>query len=392
MKRIIQILIMNFAVLAQAQTIDSPLYNPLAPADADVNLNVNDMAIAVDKGKTPKVVKVYDKSNGKYLVGPLDATQYEIKNKTGALKWYFSNSVYKYYDVDLFKSKTDSYMKVVEAYMLCLSQKYNINIEVFTGSTNWPTYYIKDQKEHDDQSKKLDELFKIMESEFPSATNTYLNYKNNPFIWEVIARNRVDLLECLSKVDNPNVTKMVDFYLKEIESAKTAAQNFKGGSDDLYNATTYSPMFRAVSKKAREEWFLTQNDWNKNPETVAKFNLAFDELKLICEPKMSLLKMDAFLFSNHDAASETLMKGYLKNITALKIHKIGLSESDWIYTKNDLGIPLNRYKHGAMWARNSSDDYTLCKGLFFVIQQDYTGTGYSKSVIHEYSEELRGCP
>lgn len=57
MKRIIQILIMNFAVLAQAQTINSPLYNPLAPADVDDNLNVNDMAIAVDKGKCLLLLK-----------------------------------------------------------------------------------------------------------------------------------------------------------------------------------------------------------------------------------------------------------------------------------------------------------------------------------------------
>lgn len=392
MKLIFQLFILTCVLSTNAQTIDSPLFNPAAPSTAFTNLNINDLAIAVDKGKKPKVVKVYGKGKGTYLVGPLDATKVEIMNQSGSLKWYLSNSVYTYYDIELFNSKTANYIRVAEAYMLCLSKKYNMKIETLTGSTNWPTYFINDQIEHDDQSKKLEELSKIIEVDFPTLPNNYLTYKNNPFLISLIAKNRVELLDCLSKVENPNITKMTDFYLKEIELAKTAAQNYQGGNNELYDATTYSPMLRAVSKKAREEWFSTQTSWNKNLATVAKFNVALDELKLICEPKMRLLKMDAVYFNNHDLASETLMKAHIKNSTTLKIHKIGLSESDWIYTKNDLGLPLNRYKHGTMWVRNSSDDHTLCKGLFFVIQQEYAGTGYGKSVINEYSEELRGCP
>ena len=92
------------------------------------------------------------------------------------------------------------------------------------------------------------------------------------------------------------------------------------------------------------------------------------------------------------AASEALMKGYLKNPAILKIHKIGISDADWQIEKNNIGIPLYRYKRGTMWVRNNNDDHPYCKGLFFVIKQDYSGGGtYGKSFISEYSEELRGC-
>jgi hypothetical protein len=381
-----------FTVTVDAQSAQNPLYNPAADAAYDGNLNVNDMVIAVDKGAALKTMKVFQKKDGMYQLGTKDVTEWEIKNSPNALKWYKANSVYPYFDVQAFNTKTGKYKNTVAAYLLCFSQKYKLNLAVVTGSNSWPTYYIKDDAEHEAEKAKLEELFQIINKEFPTLPNTFLSYSQNPAIWKLVARDRVELLECLSKVENPEIAKMFEFYLKEIASAKQAAESFTGGTSGLYNGTTYSWMYRAVSKKAREEYIATQKGWNTNAGSIAKLNTALDDLKNSCSSKISLLKMENNLFQYKDAAGEALMKGYLKNPAILKIHKIGISDADWQIEKNNIGIPLYRYKRGNMWVRNNTDDHPYCKGLFFVIKQDYSGGGtYGKSFISEYSEELRGC-
>lgn len=381
-----------FSVVVNAQSAQNPLYNPNADSKYDGNLNVNDMVIAVDKGAVLKTMKVFQKKDGMYQLGTKDITEWEIKNSPNALKWYKANSVYPYFDVQAFNTKTGKYKNMVAAYLLCFSQKYKISLAAVTGSNSWPTYYIKDDAEHEAEKTKLEELFQTIDKEFPTLPNTFLSYSQNPAIWKLVAKDRVEMLECLSKAENPQIAKMFEFYLKEIGDAKKSAESFTGGTSGLYNGTTYSWMYRAVSKKAREEYIAAQKGWNTNAGSVAKLNTALDDLKSSCSSKISLLKMENNLFQYRDAASEALMKGYLKNPAILKIHKIGISDADWQIEKNNLGIPLYRYKRGTMWVRNNSDDHSYCKGLFFVIKQDYSGGGtYGKSFISEYSEELRGC-
>ena len=379
------------ALNANSQSQQSPLYNPAAPADVSENINVGDRAIAVDKGGALKLMKVFQKKDNLYQLGTLDITEWEIKNRPDALKWYKANSVYTYFDVAAFKAKTDKYKPVVEAYLLCFSQKYGLKIETVTGRTNYPTYYIKDEAERIDQKNKLDELWAAIES-MGVLPNTYLTYSNNPIIWKSIAKDRDAYLACLTKVENPETKRMMDMNLRDIAIAKKSAESFTGGTSGLYNGTTYNWMYRAVSKKAREEYIGNQTGWNTNADAVARLNTALDDLKTTCAPKIPLLKIDANLFQYHDAASEALMKNYLKNPASLKVHRSGISDNDWIIEKNGIGIPLYRYKRGTMLVRNSADDHTFCKGLFFVIKQEYAGGGkYASSKISEYSEELYGC-
>ena len=376
---------------ASPQSQQNPLYNPAAPGNITMNVNVGDKAIAVDKGAALKIVKVYQKTDQLYQVGALDLTEGEIKNRPDALKWYKANSVYTYFDVRDFEAKTGKYKPVVEAYLLCYAQKYGQPIERVSGRTNYPTYYIKDDAERLDQKKKLDELWAAIEPLGP-VPNTYLTYSNNPAIWKLIAKDREEFLNCLGKVENPDMKKIIDRNLRDIEIAKKSAEKFTGGTSGLYDGTTYSWMYRAVSKKAREEYINKQTGWNANADAVAKINMALEELKTSCSPKIPLLKMDAGLFQYHDAASEAVMKSYLQNPATLKVQRSGISDNDWIIEKNGIGLPLYRYKRGTMLVRNSADDHAFCKGLFFVIKQEYAGGGkYASSKISEYSEELYGC-
>lgn len=78
--------------------------------------------------------------------------------------------------------------------------------------------------------------------------------------------------------------------MKEIASAKIAAENFKGGTEGLYDGNNYPHMERAVSKSARDEWFKKQDGWNTNTEVIANFNKALDDLKSICIQKFRFLR------------------------------------------------------------------------------------------------------
>lgn len=393
MKKISFILFLIKANFAFTQTLENPLYNPRAETNFNENLSVNDLAIAVDNSLSLQTVKIFQKKDGLYQVGSKDITEWEIKNKPNSLKWYKSNSVYKYYDVYMFNNRLNKYKTTLESFFLCFCEKYKIKLEIVSGKKDNPIYYIKDKLEYNKLKTELNELFDILQKEFPVTPNTYLPYDKNPLIWWNIAKEKSEHLECLSKVENPNITKVIDFYLKEIASAKKSAETFNGGNSDLYNNSSYDWMYRAVSKKARTEYIETQKGWNNSAESVIKINKALDDLSLICKDKIYKLKVADELFQYHDMAIEQLMKSYLKNPSTLKIYKQGLSDSDWIIIKNELGIPLNRYKRGTMWALNTADDHGLCKALFFVIKQNYSGGGsYGKSFISQYNEELRGCP
>lgn len=371
---------------------NTPEYNPKAVADFNANLNVNDLAIAVDSRMGVKTVKIFEKKDNLYLVGPKDITNWEIKNMPHKLKWYKANSLYTYYDISDFNNRVGKYKKYVQPYLLCLAQKYKFRLEIVTGSQNWPTYYIKDKQEYEEQKQKLGELKKEL-ANFEHLPNTFLSYQDNPAIWNLVAKDADEYLECLAKVKNPEKSKLVDFYIKEIEASKKSATNFKGGIDGLYTGASYSWIERSVSLKARKEFIATQTGWNSDQDAVTKINSALDDLKIVAIPKLKLLKINPSFFTYRDANAESLMKGYLKNPAKLKIYKIGLSENSWLIAKNDFGIPLYRYKRGQMLVKNNSDDHGFCKGLFFEIRQDYAGGGtYAASRINGYHEEIYGCP
>ncbi|MFN8674186.1 MAG: hypothetical protein U0457_19150 [Candidatus Sericytochromatia bacterium] len=377
-------------VLANSE--NSPEFNPRASADFSENLNINDLAIAVDKNMNLKEVKIFDKKDGLYLVGPKDITEWEIKNKRNSLTWYKANSVYKYFSIKEFNTKAGKYKKYVTPYLLCLAKKYKVKLEIVTGRKTWPTFYIKDKQELEEQKKNLEELNTVLQ-EFPDLPNTFLSYDSNPAIWKTIAKDSEEYLNCLSTVKNPEKSKIVSFYVKEIEKTKSKTENFSGGKDGLYDSASYEWIFRALSDKARKEYIETQKGWNTDKEAVETMNKALDELKEVAKNKLPLLKMSSDLFKYRDSSSENVMKKYLKNASALKIHKIGFNSEGWTIVKNDLGIILYKYRTGQMWVKNNSDDHGFCKGLFFEIRQEYTGGGtFSNSFVRGYHEELYGCP
>ena len=97
-------------------------------------------------------------------------------------------------------------------------------------------------------------------------------------------------------------------------------------------------------------------------------------------------------FELRDAAIEQMMKAKLKNAPTLKISKIGVLHANWQIEKNDLGIPVNRYREAFIWGKDSSDDHPYCHVYGFVIQQDYAGGGtYGATYAYVNTDVLFGC-
>lgn len=88
-----------------------------------------------------------------------------------------------------------------------------------------------------------------------------------------------------------------------------------------------------------------------------------------------------------------MILGGLKNSVTLHVHKIGFKEANWLIDKNALGIPLNRYKHGYIWARDGSDDHSYCHLYMVYLQQNYSGGGtYGQTFAKVFDDQNVGYP
>jgi hypothetical protein len=393
-KKLLLILSLFVLVPITAQSEDYPLSNPAAGNTTyDYNLNINDTVTVIDGSGYPKTKKVYAKKTGMYQVADLDVTAWELKNDKSAQKWYKANSVYPFIDIDDFMEKTKPYKTTIASLLNCLSTTKNIPLLSLTGTTSWPTYYIADDNEYNTMKADLDNAVKVLKT-FKNLPNTFLAYEKNPAIWIAVVNDGTAYLDCLKAVGNPDVKRTVTRILDEIAVAKTKASNFTGGTEGLYVCDgCYEYMFCAVSPTYRKDWFDRMTGFNSDAESVKNIDAAFNDLKTVCASKISLFKMADWYYKYADSGNETVMKNYLKNSSVLTIHRKGMSDSDWLIEKDAFNVPLYRYKRGQMLIRNPANDHPYCKGLFYVIKQDYSGGGsYGASYVNEYHEELCGCP
>ena len=383
-----------FCTHSFAQSEDYPLSNPLAGTSTyDYNLKINDTVSVLDQAGVFKTMKVYEKKNSMYKVAKLDVTAWELKNDQSACKWYKCNSVYPYFDMKSFQSKTSKYKNTIASLLNCTSEDKKIPLNSLTGSNKWPTYYIKDDNEYNSMKADLENCKELLKT-FKFFPNTFMGYENNPAIWVVVINDGIKYLDCLKAVGNPDIIKTVNKILSEIAVAKTNAQNFKGGDEGLYNCSgCYQYYFNSVSANERKEWFARRADFNSDVESVKKIDAAFDDLKPFAAAKIPLVKPTSLDWKYSASGLETVMKNHLKNSASIIYYKIGSGDADWQIEKSSAGIPLYRYKRTYMWIRNPSNDHPYCKSLSFVIKQEYSGGGtYAGSTVSTYIEGMCGCP
>lgn len=362
--------------------------NSQAPPDYNANLNVNDMAVAVDHLGLLSAVRIVAKSGNRYK-----ATGAEHPNHT---YWYNANSVYPFFDRWVFAEISNSRQaEYLAPYLECYAKKHNLELIKVTGNAFHPPRYNNAKEMKQDlqaELPKLAELSALLNSKLQARPNTFLNYRDNPAVWEDITSNRDQYLQCavgqkesLRASESVWLRAHMDNIAEKQKEVEAFAPNTK-----LYlvSASTYDYLLFAVSPRARAEWLSGDSlEFKPNLDPV------LDALAASAAKKLPIYIPSAENFAIHNPLEERMMKSQMGNLAALKIHKLGLAHGVWQISKNEFGIPTARFKRGYAWVRVATDDHPYCRLYQVNIIQDYAGGGtYGASYAKFLGNTLQGCP
>lgn len=191
--------------------------------------------------------------------------------------------------------------------------------------------------------------------------------------------------------DGESLNPVFVFELEEIAKAQKQVDEYTP-EDKLYlvDAVGAEWLSRAVSMRKREKW---AKDRLKTPFEKQKFADALDALASSAAKKLPAYKGEFEDYGFHNAADEKKIKGVLTNPADYKIFAAGLDGNSWAIDKNDFGIPTARYKSGAIYLKDTTDDHPYCHLYYVNIIQDYSGGGtYGASNTLFVKDKLVGCP
>jgi hypothetical protein len=367
--------------------------NPNAPPDYNANLNVGDQAVAVDRFRDVKAVRIVGKSGAAYKVAELKSPD--------SVQWYSANSVYPYFDYQVFTEIMYDYKHNVTPYLPCYGKKHNLDADKVTveGYNAFGARHFDNAKDAQQtlqsEQPKLAELDSLLKSKLGGAApNTFLDYMNNPTIVSEIAAQRTEYLKCAVGVEDEKPDFRLPVFLSDIRKAQGEAERYAPG-EYLYLVSAgdaSDELLRAVSRRAREEW---AKEWLKNPASRAEFDAEWDKLAAIAAKKIPTYKPSAASYRFRDPVGEKLLMGALKNPSTLKIFRIGSDTAGWeIQKDNDDNLPSYRYKTMKVYFRDPNDDHPYCRVVSARIKQDYAGGGRYNSEVYRssVSEEIFGCP
>lgn len=366
--------------------------NPNAPADYDANLNVGDQAVAVDRFREVKVVRIAGKSGAAYKVA-------EIKSPD-SVQWYSANSVYPYFDYQAFTEIMYDFKHFVTPYLPCYGKKHNLEEKQVTeeGYNAFGARHFNNaedaQKTLQAEQSKLAELDSQLKGKLGGATpNTFLEYLSNPAIVSEIVSQRADYLKCAVGVEDAKPDIRLAVFMDDIKKAQSEAERYTP-ADFLYLVSAGGPseqLLYAVSRRAREEW---AKQWLKDAASRAEFDAEWDKLAAIATKKISAYKPSVGSYRFRDPAGEKMLMDALKYPATLKIFRIGTDTAGWDIQRDSSNLPSYRYKTLKVYFRDPNDDHPFCRVVSARIKQDYAGGGRYKSEIYRssVSEEIFGCP
>ncbi|HSS21669.1 MAG TPA: hypothetical protein VLL54_16470 [Pyrinomonadaceae bacterium] len=366
--------------------------NPNAPADYNANLNVGDQAVAVDRFRDVKVVRIAGKSGGAYKVAELKSPD--------SVEWYSANSVYPYFNYQAFTEIMYDYKHFVTPYLPCYGKKHNLEEKQVTeegynafGARNFSNAQDA-QQTLQAELPKLTELDSELKTKLDgAAANTFLEYLSNPAIVSEIASQRGDYLKCAVGVEDAKPDFRLPVFLSDIKKAQEEAERYSP-ADVLYLVSAGEPseqLLYAVSRRAREEWAAK---WLKDPSSRAEFDTEWDKLAAIAAKKIPTYKPSPGSYRFRDPAGEKLLMGALKNPATLKIFRIGTDTAGWEIQRDSDNLPSYRYKTMKVYFRDPNDDHPFCRVVSARIKQDYAGGGRYNTEIYRssVSDEIFGCP
>jgi hypothetical protein len=366
--------------------------NPNAPADYNANLNAGDQAVAVDRFRDVKVVRIAGKSAGAYKVAELKSPD--------SVQWYSVNSVYPYFNYQAFTEIMFDYKHFVTPYLACYSKKHNLQEKQVTeegynafGARHFSNAQDAQQTLQAEQPKLMELDSKLKSKLGGAVPNTFLEYLSNPAIVAEIVSQRTEYLKCAVGVEDEKPDFRLPVFLSDIRKAQGEAERYAPG-EYLYLVSagdSSDELLRAVSRRAREEWVAS---WLKDPASRAEFDTEWDKLAAIAAKKIPTYKPSPASYRFRDPAGEKLLMGALKSPSTLKIFRIGTDIAGWEIQKDSDNLPSYRYKTVKVYFRDPNDDHPYCRVVSARIKQDYAGGGRYNSEIYRssVSEEIFGCP
>jgi hypothetical protein len=365
--------------------------NPNAPADYNGNLNVGDQAVAIDRFRDVKAVRIVARSGTAYKVAELKSPD--------SIQWYSVNSVYPYFDYQAFTQIMYDYKHFVTPYLPCYGKKHNLQEKQVTeegynafGARHFSNAQDAQQTLQAEQPK-LTELDSQLKSKLGGTANTFLEYLSNPAIVSEIVSERAEYLKCAVGVEDEKPDFRLPVFLSDIRKAQGEAERYAPG-EFLYLVSAgdaSDELLRAVSRREREEWAAK---WLKDPASRTEFDAEWDKLAAIAAKKIPTYKPSAGSYRFHDPAGEKMLMGALKNPSTLKIFRIGTDVAGWEIQKDSDNLPSYRYKTVKVYFRDPADDHPYCRVVSARIKQDYAGGGRYNSEVYRssVSEEIFGCP
>ena len=183
---------------------------------------------------------------------------------------------------------------------------------------------------------------------------------------------------------------MVGVYMKDIETTRKQAEDYKPGSRDYY-VQDFSDrqniyLKASLSPSRRKEWLGT---WPKN--IVDCITPALDNLGVIAKKTLPTYTPSGYNLGT--PAEQKVLRSGVNDLAQATVFKVGINSPNWLISKDSYNFPTARYKYGMIWAKYPALDDGFCRIIYVNLVQDYAGGGtYGASYGNFIKSEFAGCP
>lgn len=324
------------------------------------------------------------------------------ENKTDASPTPVRASAPKEYDERTFKAFAEKPRNrdAVLGFVPCYAGKHKLRLQdlvIYGDYYPYPAFdtYSPIEEQVSKRRTALAELEQEIKQTFATRPNTGQRVETNPAIWDEITTNRDEYITCAlanfeEKSDDPRISSFQDDVKETLQEVKDyTPQN----STRIVQSKYWDWLARAISPSARNEFL---NKWGSllQPKQRQGFERDLDAIGAALPPKIAAFtkdKINNFPFRN--PAEEGMMRAELRDLTGMVVHKIGLYQNQWLIEKNNFGLPVNRYKQGAVYGRDPRSDHAYCRIWYVNIIQSYSGGGtYAASYAKYVGSDFVACP
>jgi len=183
---------------------------------------------------------------------------------------------------------------------------------------------------------------------------------------------------------------MVGVYMKDIETTRKQAEEYKPGLRDYY-VQDFSDrqniyLKASLSPSRRKEWLGT---WPT--DIVNCITPALDKLGEVAKKTLPTYTPKGYALGT--PAELKILRSGVNDLDQATVFKVGMSSPNWLISKDSYNFPTARYRYGLIWAKYPGLDDGFCRIIYVNLVQDYAGGGtYGASYANFIKSEFAGCP